>query len=324
MLSTGDVGAMNFLENDALVAFAGLGAAAAIFFVWQAMSGSEISDKRLKSVLARRADLQEQMKNGTLQQEGLFHKGMLQEIANHLKSLPWFYSTVIKKDLVRAGFRDKSAILMFGLAKVGLPILMLLLFMFLTGVLGLAHGKALIKLLMMFGLPVLGFMMPDLWLKNTIQKREEVLRKTLPDAFDLLVICAEAGLGLDAALERVSRETAQSQPVLAEEIGITAVELGFLPDRRAALLGFSERVQLPAIRALANTLIQSERYGTPLAQALRVLSGELRDERMMKAEEKAAKLPATLTVPMILFILPTLFIVLLGPAILQVLDLFKG
>ena len=143
----------------------------------------------------------------------------------------------------------------------------------------------------------------------------------MPDAFDLLVICAEAGLGLDAALDRVAREMTQSTPVLAEEIGITAVELGFLPDRRVALMGFAERVQLPSVRALVNTLTQSERYGTPLAQALRVLSSELREERMMKAEEKAAKLPATLTVPMILFILPTLFIVLLGPAIIRVFDL---
>jgi tight adherence protein C len=192
-----------------------------------------------------------------------------------------------------------------------------------VGVLGVGHGKPLMKLLFTLFLPLTAFMLPGIWLKNTIQKREDNLRKALPDALDLLVICAEAGLGLDAALDRVGREIVQSQPLLAEEIGITAVELGFLPDRRTALTGFSERVQLPSVRALVNTLIQSEKYGTPLAQALRVLSAELREERMMKAEEKAAKLPATLTVPMILFILPTLFIVLMGPAIIQVFDLNK-
>jgi tight adherence protein C len=195
--------------------------------------------------------------------------------------------------------------------------------MVLVGVLGVGGGKPMIKLALTLFVPIGAFMLPDLWLKNAIQKREDIMRKSLPDALDLLVICAEAGLGLDAALDRVGGEITQSQPVLAEEIGITAVELGFLPDRRTALNGFAERVQLPSVRALINTLVQTEKYGTPLAQALRVLSAELREERMMRAEEKAAKLPATLTVPMIMFILPTLFIVLIGPAIIQVFDLNK-
>jgi tight adherence protein C len=130
-------------------------------------------------------------------------------------------------------------------------------------------------------------------------------------------------LSLDAALTRVSREIGFSAPDLADEIGLTAVELGFLPNRRQALMNLAKRTELPAIRAVVNTLVQTERYGTPLAHSLRVLSSEFREERMLKAEEKAAKLPATLTVPMILFILPTLFIVLVGPAIIQVMDTMK-
>lgn len=323
MIGTGEASIMGFLENDILVVVAGLGAFASMYFVWAAISGAEVTEKRLKSVVARRDDLRNEMRAKHSRREGLIRKDFLQQLATRLKNFPWLYSAELKKNLARAGFRNKESVGLFALFKIGMPFVLLLLVLLLTAGVGIAAKKPLIKVLMLTCLPVLGFVLPDMWLKNAIQKREEILRRSLPDAFDLLVICAEAGLGLDAALERVSRETALSQPVLAEEIGITAVELGFLPDRRVALIGFSERVQLPAVRALANTLIQSEKYGTPLAQALRVLSSELREERMMKAEEKAAKLPATLTVPMILFILPTLFIVLLGPAILQVLDLNK-
>jgi tight adherence protein C len=143
----------------------------------------------------------------------------------------------------------------------------------------------------------------------------------MPDALDLMVICAEAGLSLDAALDRVSREMRPSCAELAEEVGLTGVELGFLPNRSQALQNLSDRVPIHGIVGLVNTLIQTEKYGTPLAQALRVLSAEMRNDRIMAAETKAAKLPATLTVPMILFILPPLFVVLLGPAILKVLEL---
>jgi tight adherence protein C len=140
----------------------------------------------------------------------------------------------------------------------------------------------------------------------------------LPDALDLFVICTEAGLSLDAAVTRVGREIGGSCPELADELGLTAIELGFLPDRRDALLNLARRVAAPQVRGLVNTLVQTEKYGTPLAQSLRVLAAEFRDTRMMKAEEKAARLPAILTVPMIAFILPPLFVVLLGPAIVQV------
>lgn len=321
MIDTGTADWMNFMDNDMLVYAAGLGACVVVLLVWQALSGSDITEKRLKSVVQRREDLRAEIKSQTTRREGVMQKDFFKQLAGKLKSTPWLYSVELRKNLARAGMRNKDAVGLFAMVKVGLPIGLFLVGLFLTAGLGVAEKKPLIKLLLTLGVPIIGIMLPDMWLKNTIQKREDVLRKSLPDAFDLLVICAEAGLGLDAALDRVAREITQSTPVLAEEIGITAVELGFLPDRRLALTGFAERVQLPSVRALVNTLTQSEKYGTPLAQALRVLSAELREERMMKAEEKAAKLPATLTVPMILFILPTLFIVLLGPAIIRVFDL---
>jgi tight adherence protein C len=169
-----------------------------------------------------------------------------------------------------------------------------------------------------------GSKLPDIILKNTRDKRLESIRKALPDALDMLVICAEAGLGTDAAIKRVVVEMGRNGNVLSEELNQTALELSFMPERRQALENLAERAPLPSIQAFVNTLIQTEKYGTPLARAFKVLSAEQRNERMMKAEEKAGRLPATMTVPMMLFILPALFVVLIGPAILDILDNYIG
>ena len=138
------------------------------------------------------------------------------------------------------------------------------------------------------------------------------------------MICTEAGLNLDSGLDRVCREISNSSPELSDEFGLASIELGFLPDRKMALANLAARVDFQAMTTLVNTLIQTEKYGTPLAVALRVLASEMRDERLMKAEEKAARLPAIMTVPMIVFILPALFIVLIGPAVLKAIDAFAG
>lgn len=161
---------------------------------------------------------------------------------------------------------------------------------------------------------------PDIWLKNKVTKRSHAIRKGLPDALDLLVICAEAGLTVDAAFGRVAKELGKAYPELGDEFGLTAIELGFLNERRQAFENLAQRVDLEAIRGVVTTMIQTEKYGTPLASALRVLSAEFRNERMMRAEEKAARLPAIMTIPLILFILPTLFVVILGPAACSISD----
>ena len=169
---------------------------------------------------------------------------------------------------------------------------------------------------------VLSYKAPDIWLSNKVKKRSHAVRKGLPDALDLLVICAEAGLTVDAAFGRVARELGKAYPELGDEFGLTAIELGFLNERRQAFENLAMRVDLEAVRGVVTTMIQTEKYGTPLASALRVLSAEFRNERMMRAEEKAARLPAIMTVPLILFILPTLFIVILGPAACSINDSF--
>jgi tight adherence protein C len=171
---------------------------------------------------------------------------------------------------------------------------------------------------------ILAYKAPDLYLKNRIDKRTHAIRKGLPDALDLLVICAEAGLTVDAAFNRVARELGKAYPELGDEFALTSIELGFLTDRRQAFENLAGRIDLEAIRGVVTTMIQTEKYGTPLASALRVLSAEFRHERMMRAEEKAARLPAIMTVPLILFILPTLFIVILGPASCRIADNLMG
>jgi tight adherence protein C len=160
------------------------------------------------------------------------------------------------------------------------------------------------------GLIVGAYKAPDIWLKNKVTKRSHAIRKGLPDALDLLVICAEAGLTVDAAFGRVSRELGKAYPELGDEFGLNAFE------------NLANRVDLEAVRGVVTTMIQTEKYGTPLASALRVLSAEFRHQRMMRAEEKAARLPAIMTVPLILFILPTLFVVILGPASCSINDSF--
>jgi len=224
--------------------------------------------------------------------------------------------------LAQAGWRSRDALAIYLGIRLATPFIGAVASFALVWILA-PDATGMQKLLsMVVAVLVCGFA-PVFGLGRAIKRRQNFLRKQLPDGLDLLVICCEAGLSLDASMTRVAREIGFSSPEFADEMGLTAVELGFLPNRRQALMNLTKRTNLPAIRGVVNTLVQTERYGTPLAHSLRVLSAEFRDERMFRAEEKAAALPAKLTVPMILFILPCLFIVLIGPAIIQVLDLFK-
>ena len=169
-----------------------------------------------------------------------------------------------------------------------------------------------------------GFYLPELYIRNVTDKRRAKLVRALPDMLDLMVICTEAGSSLDATLHRVSREIRHSSQEMADEVELTGIELGFLPDRRQALENFCSRTGMKHVEALVSTLVQTEKYGTPLAQSLRILARELRDERLMQAEAKAARLPATLMIPMVIFILPTLFVVLIGPGALRIIDGFTS
>jgi tight adherence protein C len=229
-----------------------------------------------------------------------------------------------RKLLVSAGYRSRDAIVVYTFFKLVMPLV------FLAGAALAVYGLdpigkgPLLDAAAVMAAALAGSKLPDVYLGNRRQKRLDAVRKALPDALDMLVICAEAGLSSDAALKRVVAETSRKSSVLGDELHQTALELAFMPERRQALENLTERAPLPSITAFANTMIQAEKYGTPLARAFKVLSQEQRAERMLKAEEKAGRLPATMTVPMMLFILPALFIVLIGPAVLDILDNFIG
>ncbi len=221
--------------------------------------------------------------------------------------------------LVRAGLRSREALIVFVFAKLALPAAALLL---LVPALFVETSTLTPTARLAFSVALCGgaFFLPDLAIGRRAAARRARIQKALPDALDLLVVCAEAGLALDAALQRVARELGRGAPELADELTVTSVELTFLPERRQALHNLAKRVPLSGITALTSTLVQTERYGTPLAMSLRVLAEELRERRLIRAEEKAARLPAVLTVPLIVFILPALFVVLGGPAVLDIMD----
>ncbi|HWI35640.1 MAG TPA: type II secretion system F family protein [Burkholderiales bacterium] len=226
--------------------------------------------------------------------------------------------------LMQAGIRSKDAAIAVIFGRLMLPIIFGLGAVILVYVVQLWPDWGAFKKFGVTAAALIGsYKAPDIYLKNKISKRSDAIRKGLPDALDLLVICAEAGLTVDAAFGRVARELGKGYPELGDEFMLTSIELGFLTERRQAFENLATRVDLEAIRGVVTTMIQTEKYGTPLASALRVLSAEFRNERMMRAEEKAARLPAIMTVPLICFILPVLFIVILGPAACSIADNFK-
>lgn len=167
-----------------------------------------------------------------------------------------------------------------------------------------------------------GFYLPNLMVTNMIQRRQDSIRRAWSDALDLMLICVESGMSIEAALQRVAHEIGSQSVPLAEELSLTHAELAYLQDRRRALENLGKRTGLPIVKAVVTSLIQAERYGTAIAQALRVLAQENRDMRMSEAEKKAAGLPPKLTVPMMLFFLPVIFVVILGPSIIKLMDLF--
>jgi tight adherence protein C len=285
------------------------------------IDGDPLPD-RLKSVSERRDELRHEERHKKVSRtESLINPDSLKNLVQKLKLEQGKKMNGLRLKLARAGYRSRDATVIYLLLRLALPFGVGFLAFFSIFVLQMFKMQMAMKILSVIAAGFFGLALPDIFLKNQSDKRADILRKAMPDALDLLVICAEAGLSLDAALDRVSREIGPSCPELAEEVGLTGVELGFFPDRARALQNFADRVPIQGVAGLVNTLIQTEKYGTPLAQALRVLSGEMREDRMMAAETKAAKLPATLTVPMILFILPPLFIVLLGPAIMKVMKI---
>ncbi len=258
-------------------------------------------------------------KNTQLQQGAL---AFMRAATRRLSIMKGRQITETKRLLVSGGYRSRDAIVVFTFFKLVAPLVFLAAAaLYVYGVNPIGKGP-MVDVAAVVAAALFGSKLPDLIVKNNRDKRLDSIRKALPDALDMLVICAEAGLASDAALKRVVAETSRKSSVLGDELNQTALELSFMPERRVALENLAERAPVPSVNAFVSTMIQAEKYGTPLARAFKVLSQEQRSERMLRAEEKAGRLPATMTVPMMIFILPALFIVLIGPAVLNILDNF--
>ncbi len=309
--------------EDIIAAMAAMAGFISVVALWNGLRVGEPLDGRVRALKRRRAALRSGLLAGPGRRERQRRQeavGFMRGVVTRLRLLGTQESANVARKLSAAGWRSKDALVVFMFFKLALP------FAFGGAAAVAVYGldlwpmPAMAKLFVALLFTVVGAYAPEVFVRNLADRRKKALRKGLPDALDLLVICAEAGLSLDAALTRVAREIRNAAPELSDELALTAVELGFLPQRRVALENLSARCGLEQIRGVVNTLLQTEKYGTPLSQSLRVLAAEFRNERMMKAEEKAAKLPATLTIPLIVFILPTLFVVLLGPAIISTID----
>lgn len=219
----------------------------------------------------------------------------------------------VRDKMLQAGIRNPSAPIKFIIAQTVLP-LVLCGFVMLVISSSDKEISNFVALLMIFGVAVFGYKLPDILIKNQIQKRQMEINLAFPDSLDMMLICVQGGIGLEQTVDRVAEEVAEHSPILAEELGILSAEMAMLNDRRQALQDFARRVGSGGAKSFATALIQAEQYGTSVSQAMRVMAEEIRDMRMAAAEQKAAALPPKLTVPMILFFLPALFIIILGPA----------
>ena len=309
--------------EDLLILMTALSAGSVAITVWFTLLQRDPAARRVKMIAEQRNVLRSAMVRPRRRQQRLPTLGMMRQVVDRLNLLKSGQAERISHKLMRAGWRSKDAIIRYLFMKLSLPLAFGAIVVVLVYGLNLYDLAPITKLGAALGSVILGAYLPDVIVKNATQKRQDTIRKSQPDALDLMVICAEAGLSLDATLGRVSQEMELACPELADELGLTGLELGFLPDRRKALQNLATRIELPVVRGVVNTLLQAEKYGTPLAQSLRIMSGESRNERIMKAEEKAARLPAMLTVPMIIFTLPPLFVVLIGRAILNTMDAFS-
>ncbi|MDO8902867.1 MAG: type II secretion system F family protein [Phenylobacterium sp.] len=282
-------------------------------------------EARLKSVSTRREELRRKSrealvaaKGGTLRQtdEGLYKK-----VVDRLQLSRLLEDPKVVDKLAQAGFRGPRPVSTFYFFRFVLPFAFaasVAFYLFVINDFGLSGMNRLAAIVV--GL-TLGYYAPNIYISNIAQKRRESIVGAFPDALDLLLICVESGMSIEAAIQKVSQEIGGSSIELAEEMTLLTAELSYLPERRQAYEGLSRRTNHPGIKSVTTAMIQAERYGTPLGAALRVMAKENRDLRLAAAEKTAAQLPAKLTVPMIVFFLPVLFLVILGPAVLRVMDM---
>jgi tight adherence protein C len=304
--------------------FAAVGAIATVITLAMPLIVTDTLGKRMKAVAIEREKLRlrerERLARGEKVSLRRSPKQYMQKIVDQFNLAKWVGQEEARALLVQAGYRGQAPYIAFLFFRLIMPAAMLLFSLFYLFVVIELDQPPLVKLGLCIGATYLGMHLPGLFVKNKIARRQLSIKRAFPDALDLLLICVESGMSIEAGFRKVSHEIGTQSIPLAEELTLTTAELSYLQDRRQAYENLAKRTNLDGVRSVCMALQQAERYGTPMAQTLRVMAQENRDMRMAEAEKKAAALPPKLTVPMILFFLPVLFIVILGPAAIKVIE----
>ena len=318
-----------FTDSQFLFAvFAAIAAAATVITIGLPYLQTDRLSSRMKYVASEREEMRKrerarlqanQSKRPSLRSEP---KAYVRNVVERLKLQQGLATEETVNKLRMAGFRGQSAIYTFLFFRLVLPFVFFLVALLYLFTLRDFDQPAIFKFCIAFGVAYLGFYAPNIYVRNRITKRQQSISRAWPDALDLLLICVESGMSIEAAFKKVANEIGAQSISLAEEMSLTNAELSYLQDRRQAYENLAKRAGLEGVKAVVTSLIQAERYGTPLGQSLRVMAQENRDMRMAAAEKKAAALPPKLTVPMIVFFLPVLFVVIMAPALMGVMETF--
>lgn len=318
---------IDVMGNPRLLAmiFAFIAAIATVMTLAMPLLANDQLDKRLKSVAIEREKIRQRERERLARGEKVTlrqtPKQFVKRVVDQFNLAKWVGQEEAREKLVQAGYRGHAPYVTYLFLRMVTPIVMLVAALVYLFLLTKLDQPPIVKVGLAIGAAYIGMQLPYLMLKNKIQHRQLSISRAFPDALDLLLICVESGMSIEAAFRRVSQEVGSQSVALAEEFMLTTAELSYLQDRRMAYENLAKRVDLEGVKSVCVALQQSERYGTPLGQTLRVMAQENRDMRMSEAEKKAAALPPKLTVPMILFFLPVLFVVILGPAAIQVMKI---
>jgi tight adherence protein C len=304
--------------------FSAVAAVATVLTLAMPLLASDTLGKRMKAVALEREQLRQRERERLARGEKVAlrrsPKQYMQAAVDNFNLNKWVGQETARAKLVQAGFRGQAPYVTYLFFRMVTPAAVFLFaVVYVFGILDLDQPP-LVKVGICLFTAYVGMQLPALYLKNRIQHRQLSIRRAFPDTLDLLLICVESGMSIEAAFKRVAAEVGTQSIALAEELALTTAELSFLQDRRQAYQNLAIRTDLEGVKSVCMALQQAERYGTPLAQTLRVMAQENRDMRMSEAEKKAAGLPPKLTVPMILFFLPVLFVVILGPAVIRVMS----
>jgi tight adherence protein C len=312
------------LTNTRVLAavFAGIAAIATVLTLAMPLLATDSLNKRMKSVALEREKMRqrerERMARGEKASLRKSPKQYMQTIVERFNLNHWLGQEEARALLVQAGYRGQAPYVTFLFFRAVMPVVMMAITAFYVFIVLKLDQPNTVKIGICLAATFLGIKIPNLFLSNMISKRQLSIRRAFPDALDLLLICVESGMSIEAAFKKVAAEIGSQSVPLAEELTLTTAELSYLQERRQAYENLAKRTNLDGVKSVCMALQQAERYGTPLAQTLRVLAQENRDMRMSEAEKKAAALPPKLTVPMILFFLPVLFVVIMGPAGIRV------